>query len=345
LEDSGSSSVEALDQRAIIESLGNKFAGTSPKMLGAGRLALRVSSFDLPVLITGETGTGKEMVARAIHNASPRSDGPFVPVAEGMFPSTLIESVLFGHEKGSFTGANDKQVGKLALANGGTLFLDQVGDLSWDAQVKLLRALQEQEITPIGGKRPIPVDFRLVSATNRDLPALIRDGVFREDFYFRIKGLAIHLPPLRDRGDDVLIIAEKIAEEFARKNKQSIPQISLQAKQFLRNQTWRGNVRQLEVTIKLAVVLCEKNSIDVPLLQQCLQDPLGNVDSANGISNDLFDQPWAIVEERVKREFLLRLVSSCNGRMDEMKKKADWSREHTLKTLKQFNIKYRPDSS
>lgn len=226
-------------------------------------LGRRAADSNIPVLIEGESGVGKEVIARAIQGESPRAGKPFVTVNCGAIPENLVESILFGHEKGSFTGASDKRIGKFQEADGGTLFLDEVGELPLDAQVKLLRALQEGEIDPVGSKRPVKVDFRLISATNRDMIQLVKEGKFREDLYYRLNVFPVMVPPLRDRMGDVVALARHFMTQFAAEENKRIDDISPEAIQLLQAYSWPGNVRQLENTMFRAVVLADTGLLNV----------------------------------------------------------------------------------
>ncbi|NWG45481.1 MAG: sigma-54-dependent Fis family transcriptional regulator [Alphaproteobacteria bacterium] len=229
----------------------------SPGMRGVLRLAQRAAQSNIPVLIGGESGVGKEMVARAIQSASDRSGRPFVTVNCGAIPENLVESILFGHEKGAFTGATDRHTGKFAEANGGTLFLDEIGELKPEIQVKLLRALQEGEVDPVGAKKPVKVDVRLVSATNKNLLDLTRTGEFREDLYYRLNVFPIDIPPLRERPEDVPELIELFIRRFAVEEGKKMLGIDPDALAVLQSYSWPGNVRQLENAVFRAVVLCD----------------------------------------------------------------------------------------
>jgi DNA-binding NtrC family response regulator len=226
-------------------------------------LGQRAASSQIPVLIEGESGVGKELIARAIQGESERSGAPFVVVNCGAIPENLIESTLFGHEKGSFTGAHEKRIGKFQEADGGTLFLDEVGELPLDAQVKLLRALQEGEIDPVGGKKPIKVNFRLISATNRDMIQRVKDGKFREDIYYRLNVFPIWIPPLKERLKDVPQLAMHFLSRFAAEEGKRVSSISDDAMRLLTQYAWPGNVRQLENAIFRAVVLVDGAELGV----------------------------------------------------------------------------------
>jgi transcriptional regulator with PAS, ATPase and Fis domain len=224
------------------------------------RLIEKAASSRANVLVLGESGTGKELVARALHFNSPRSAKRFVAVSCAALPQELLESELFGHEKGSFTGANWQRAGRFELADGGTLFLDEIGDITLATQTKLLRVLQEREFERVGGSKPVKVDVRLVAATNRDLPELIRKGTFREDLYYRLRVIEIPLPPLRDRREDVPLLVRHFIKEFATQNKKKIENVSEETMALLMRHDWPGNIRELENAIEHAVVMAEDDA-------------------------------------------------------------------------------------
>jgi DNA-binding NtrC family response regulator len=226
-------------------------------------LGRRAAASNIPVLVEGESGVGKELIARAIQGESERAGKPFVTVNCGAIPENLVESILFGHEKGSFTGASDRRIGKFQEADGGTLFLDEVGELPLDAQVKLLRALQEGEIDPVGAKKPVKVNFRLISATNRDMIQLVKDGKFREDLYYRLNVFPIWVPPLKERIEDVADLAAHFVARFAAEEGKRIVGISAHAMGLLKAYAWPGNVRQLENAVFRAVVLADGTELTV----------------------------------------------------------------------------------
>ena len=225
------------------------------------RLAERAAKSNIPVLIEGESGVGKELLARAIQGGSDRKGRPFITVNCGALPEHLVESILFGHEKGAFTGATEKHAGKFVEANGGTLFLDEIGELPMDAQVKLLRALQEGEVDPVGARRPVKVDFRLVSATNQNLIELVKRGKFREDLFYRLNVFPITLPPLRARLGDVPDLARRFLARFCAEEGKRIRGISNDALALLSSYDWPGNVRQLENAMFRAVVLADGDEL------------------------------------------------------------------------------------
>jgi DNA-binding NtrC family response regulator len=226
-------------------------------------LGKRAAASSIPVLIEGESGVGKELIARAIQGEGERAGKPFITVNCGAIPENLVESILFGHEKGSFTGASDKRIGKFQEADGGTLFLDEIGELPLDAQVKLLRALQEGEIDPVGSKKPVKVNFRLVSATNKDMIQLVKDGKFREDLYYRLNVFPIWVPPLRERVEDIPDLANHFLARFAAEEGKRINGFAPDALKLAVAYAWPGNVRQLENAVFRAIVLADGPELTV----------------------------------------------------------------------------------
>ncbi len=222
-----------------------RLIGSCPAIVALREQLSRIAQVDLTVLIQGESGTGKEVVARLLHFSGARRAGPFVAVNAGAFTETLMESELFGHEKGAFTGADQTKAGKFEQASGGTLFLDEIGELSETGQVKLLRVLEQRVVTRVGGSEEIPIDVRVIAATNRDLAERVREGEFREDLFYRLSGVSVVLPPLRERGDDVIELAEFFLETFAREHGLPVKQLGDDAKEALRRHSWPGNIREL----------------------------------------------------------------------------------------------------
>ena len=252
--------------------------GKSPAMQEVFKLIGKVAESDVTVLLTGESGTGKELIPRAIHYNSRRIGRPFVVVNCAAIPSGLLESELFGHEKGSFTGATAMKEGKFELANGGTLFLDEVAEMDRDLQAKFLRILQEKEFERVGGKEPIRVDVRIIAATSRDLDSECKQGRFREDLYYRLKVLPIHLPPLRERREDIPLLVDYFLNRFADESGPGQKFMSPQAMSLLESHNWPGNVRELENVVKRAALLTTSSTI----LPEHLPDLLGSSDTKGG---------------------------------------------------------------
>jgi DNA-binding NtrC family response regulator len=232
------------------------------------RIAEKAAGSSIPVLIEGESGVGKELIARAIHGTSERRTRPFIAVNCGAIPENLVESILFGHEKGAFTGATEHHLGKFTEASGGTLFLDEVGELPLAAQVKLLRAIQEGEVEPVGGKKSIKVEARLISATNRDLLADVKAGRFREDLFYRLDVFPIVVPPLRERPEDITDLVRHFLARFSAEEGKRVRTVSAAASQLLNAYHWPGNVRQLENAVFRAVVLADSDEIGIKAFPQ-----------------------------------------------------------------------------
>jgi DNA-binding NtrC family response regulator len=262
------------ENRALRRELDKRYSfseiiGTSEALQKVFRLVEKVAVTNANILIQGESGTGKELVARAIHHHSQRSDKPFLAVNCGALPESLLESELFGHTKGAFTGAVGAKLGLFRSAEGGTVFLDEIGEVSQSLQVRLLRALQEHEVTPVGASVPVKFDARIIAATNRDLEVEIKEGRFREDLYYRLNVIEIHLPPLRDRREDIPLLAKHFAAGFAREQNSTEKNISSEAMSALINHPWQGNVRELQNAIERAFILSGEE-IDLA----CLPDKL-----------------------------------------------------------------------
>ncbi len=265
-------------------------------------------STSINIMLSGETGTGKEIVAKAIHYNSPRKDKPFVAVNVTALPADLIESELFGHEKGSFTGAMTRRLGKFEEAHGGTLFLDEIGEMDIAFQAKLLRALQEREITRVGSNTPVKIDCRVITATNRNLMEMVKNGKFREDLYYRLIGLPIELPPLRDREKDILILAKFFVDEFCKENKMDTKTFTADARDKLLSYSFPGNIRELKSLVELAVVLSSTSEIKADDISIASFDPL----------------PEMMAEEFTMRQYELRILKSYLVKYnDDVKKVAE----------------------
>jgi two-component system response regulator AtoC len=253
--------------------------GESPAIKNVFELIDKALSTNITVSISGETGTGKELVAKAIHYNSKRKDKPFVTVNVAAIPSELIESELFGHEKGSFTGASSRRIGRFEEADGGTLFLDEIGEMELNLQSKLLRVLQEKEIVRIGSNKPVKTDCRIVVATNKNLKEEVKKGNFREDLYYRLLGLPIELPPLRDRQNDILVLSRYFTENFCKENGIPVKKISAEAQKTLMSYPFPGNVRELKSVIELAVTLSDNDEVQTENIMINQDEPMSFLDS------------------------------------------------------------------
>ena len=339
------------------------------EMLRVIRLGERAAKSSIAVLLEGESGVGKELVARAIQGGSERRGRPFVTVNCGALPENLVESILFGHEKGAFTGATERHVGKFAEANGGTLFLDEIGELPLDTQVKLLRALQEGEIDPIGAKRPQRVDVRVISATNKNLIELVKQGRFREDLYYRLNVFPISVPPLRARKMDVPELARRFLARFAAEEGKHLRGITAEALALLCAYDWPGNVRQLENALFRAVVLADGDELGVAEFPQIATHvdgfdvrvppapapaplPLAHVLGASALSRDSFrpdhrdphslrllDENGEVRRlEQIEAETIRFALTHYRGQMSEMARKLGIGRSTLYRKMKDFGM-------
>lgn len=269
---------------------------------------------DSTVLICGETGTGKEVIARAIHQLSPRRDKPLVKINCAAIPASLLESELFGHDKGAFTGAINTHRGRFEIADGGTLFLDEIGDLPLELQPKLLRVLQEREIERLGGSRTIPVNVRVIAATNRDLWQMVEDRQFRSDLFHRLNVFPLELPPLRDRPEDIPLLAKHFTQKMARHMNRSIDAIPTEALRQLMSWDWPGNVRELENVIERAVLLTRGNSLNLHLnVRQSRLLPTLNEDSALRSSMAQLLHPTTPENDEEERQRIVQVLRETNG--------------------------------
>jgi Nif-specific regulatory protein len=298
---------ERVHQKYRFENL----VGESPDMLAAFKTVRQVAPSSSSVLLLGESGTGKELFAQALHQSSPRKDKPFVKVACAALPETLLESELFGHEKGSFTGALYSRAGRFEMADGGTLFLDEIGDVSPTVQVKLLRFLEEREFERVGGNRTYKVDVRIVCATHRDLEKKLEDGSFREDLYYRLNVIEIHIPPLRERGEDIPVLAHHFLKKFSDANGKDVRRISDEALALLLRHSWPGNVRELENAVERAVVLASEPVLTpdhFPTLRRLGPDTTA-ANAKGGLGVAIPGSSFAEIE----REAILRTLEAVGG--------------------------------
>jgi two-component system NtrC family response regulator len=300
--------------------------GTSPQIQGVFSFIRKVATTTAPVLLLGESGTGKEMAALAIHRRGPRKDGPFIPINCNAIPENLLESELFGHEKGSFTGATAQRVGLVETANGGTLFLDEIGELPPSIQVKLLRFLQEHRFQRVGGRQELTSDARVIAATNVDLKAGIKQGSFREDLYFRLAVLVISLPPLRERGDDAVLLAQEFLQKYAAQNGKTNIAFVPETLRAINRHPWPGNVRELQNRIKRAVIMADSKRITEK-----------DLELSTGIG---FSSSTTLKEarENVEREMVQRALKRNLGRISSAAAELGISRPTLYELMEKLGI-------
>lgn len=322
--------------------------GKSEKMEGIFQMIEQVAPAKSTVLITGESGTGKEIVAKAIHEASPRSDMPFVAVNCSNIPSELLESELFGHTKGAFTGAVSAKKGLFEVADGGTLFLDEIGDLRPEMQVKLLRVIQEREFTPLGETTPVKMDVRILAATNVDLKEAVKHGNFREDLYYRLSVVPIELPPLRERKEDIFALAQYFIRKFNQENNKNISDsLSVEVLSFLENYHYPGNVRELENIIERAVVIAQGDEITPSCLRSEVINPeLGFevVNQSAGSSNSTEIGDGITFYDEVKKfeiDLIIRALEATGGHQSKAAKLLGLNATTLNSKIKSYNIQTR----
>ena len=321
---------------------GTDFIGQSNEMKRIFSVIDKLSRVDTAVLIRGESGTGKELVAQALHHNSPRKDNRFVTINCSAIPETLIESEFFGHEKGAFTGADSRKIGKFQYADGGTLFLDEIGDVSAGMQVKLLRALQEKKFTPVGSNREVEVNVRIVAATNRNLEEAIKKGEFREDLFYRLNVLPIQLPPLRERKNDIEVLASYFIEKFNQQHRKNITTLAPEAMELLKAHSWPGNIRELENVIEHAFVI-EMGNLITP---SSLPDTIAGSSARPGLTTDFDDESDEMEGEEISGEILstgtVEMGTPGRGftldinRLDFQANKEEFERQFLISALKAF---------
>lgn len=293
----------------------------------------KVAPLDTRVLITGENGTGKELVARAIHKKSLRKDKAFVEVNCAAIPNELIESELFGHEKGSFTGAVQQRIGRFELANKGTLFLDEIGDMSLQAQSKVLRAIEDGKIERVGGGKKIDVDVRLIAATNKNLKEEILKGTFREDLYHRLNVIPINVPPLRERLDDIPILVDHFANDISQKHKKPVTKFTDDAIKILQNQSWTGNVRELRNIVERIIIIVDKKEITAKDIEFMFTGNQQSVDELVDMSNSFQE-----FKEKAERIFILKQLRANDWNISKTAEILDIQRSHLYNKMKKYGI-------
>jgi two-component system, NtrC family, response regulator AtoC len=329
----------ALSNPIFDDDVDSEFVGSSSKMKEVFGLIHRLCKVDTTVLIRGENGTGKELVAKAIHFNSPRKAGSFVAINCGAIPDQLMESELFGHEKGSFTGAFERKIGKFQLANNGTLFLDEIAELKPEMQVKLLRVLQEKKFLPVGGNREIKSNARIIAATNRNLEKMIELGDFREDLFYRLNVMPIFLPPLRDRKDDIQGLVQSFIKKFSKSHESVIQGISVSALNVLKSYRWPGNIRELENTIERAFIMESTKEITVASLPENITAasvpekaaPAGTTAAQASLDFELF-------KEKAEKEFVISALKANKGRINQTVAQANIPKNTLLRKIKKYGI-------
>ena len=323
----------------------SEIIGLSPQMQEVFRMMAKVARVDATVLITGESGTGKELVARAIHRRSARCSGPFVSVNCSAIPDTLVESEFFGSERGAFTDARESRAGRFETAHLGSLFLDEIGDLALDAQAKLLRALQERQITRLGGARSRPVDVRVIAATNRNLEQAVSRGEFREDLYWRINVVNINLPPLRDRKEDLPLLIDHFLDHFNKELGLTVKTIGRDARALLLAYDWPGNVRELENTLCRAMILCECTTLSPQDLPPRIRGESEATESLPGGDQGQVRLSDAVSQmtERVERTLIVSRLAQLRGNRTATAQSLGVSRKTLFNKMRQYGLTHEED--
>ncbi len=307
----------------------DEIIGQSPKMRALFEWIERTAPTDASTLITGESGTGKELVAKALHRKSARSKGPFVAINCAALPEALLESELFGHRRGAFTDAHSERTGLFAQAHGGTLFLDEIGDLPVGLQPKLLRALQERRIRPVGSDTEVEIDIRLISATHRDLPKMVEKGTYRDDLYWRIDVVRLELPPLRERGGDILLLAQHFLDEYAARSSKGVHGLSEAAARRFLDYPWPGNVRELQNAIERAVAICQYDTIGLDDLPQRVQSVTASTVPDIGSFRPM---------DEVERLYVQKVLDSVQGNKREAAKILGFDRKTLYRKLQKWGL-------
>lgn len=327
----------AMSNPVFDDDIESEIVGGSSKMKEVFNLIYKLCKVDTTVLVRGENGTGKELVARAIHFNSPRKSGAFVAINCGAIPENLMESELFGHEKGAFTGAVERKIGKFQLANNGTLFLDEIGELKPDMQVKLLRVLQERKFTPVGSNREVKTTTRIIAATNRNLEKMMEDGDFREDLFYRLNVMPIFLPPLRERAVDIDPLAQNFIKKFNKHHGQQIVGIEPEALNALKAYRWPGNIRELENIIERSFIVENSNKITLEALPEQIREAQKTEQKSSpiGYSGPLdFDS----FKEEMEKEFIISALKANSGKINQTVAQANIPKNTLLRKIRKYAI-------
>lgn len=329
----------ALSNPIFDDDVESEFVGHSNKMKEVFGLIYKLCKVETSVLIRGENGTGKELVAKAIHFNSARKDGPFVAVNCGAIPENLMESEFFGHEKGAFTGATERKIGKFQLANNGTLFLDEVGELKPEMQVKLLRVLQDKKFMPVGSNREVKTNARIIAATNRNLEKMIEDGLLREDLFYRLNVMPIFLPPLRERPDDIAALIQHFMKKFSKTMGREIQHITPEALAVCKSYRWPGNIRELENAMERAFIVESSNSITPESLPEALRqktsNPTKTISTSDFSSNTL---NFELFKEQAEKDFIINALKANRGRINQTVAHANIPKNTLLRKIKKYGI-------
>jgi DNA-binding NtrC family response regulator len=345
----------ALSNPIFDDDVDSEFVGSSKKMREVFDLIYKLCKVDTTVLVRGENGTGKELVAKAIHYNSPRKSGPFVALNCGAIPETLMESELFGHEKGSFTGATERKIGKFQLANNGTLFLDEIGELKPDMQVKLLRVLQEKKFLPVGSNREVKTNARIIAATNRNLEKMIEENDFREDLFYRLNVMPIFLPPLRERKDDIAALVQHFIKKFTKSHNSQIQGISPQALEILKSYRWPGNIRELENAVERSFIVENSAMIQPESLPEALRSPTpatasqakafgfgpttaATAPSASPTTGYSGPLDFEAFKEQAEKDFIISALKANKGRINQTVAHANIPKNTLLRKIKKYEI-------
>jgi DNA-binding NtrC family response regulator len=328
----------ALSNPVFDDDIESDFVGGTQKMRDVFSLIYKLCKVDTTVLIRGENGTGKELVAQAIHSNSHRKSGPFIAINCGAIPENLMESELFGHEKGSFTGAHERKIGKFQAANNGTLFLDEIGELRPEMQVKLLRVLQEKKFTPVGGSREVKTNARIIAATNRNLEKMMSDSLFREDLFYRLNVMPIFMPPLRDRLDDIPALVAHFVKKFAKQHARNITGIDPAALELLKRHRWPGNIRELENVVERAFIVENSNLITAASLPEALRETTKQMNERVAVVSYSGPLDFDAFKEEMEKEFIVSALKANHGKINQTVALANIPKNTLLRKIRKYSI-------